>query len=314
MITLGTDPELVFLGPHGLINVRDVGMDRQDGHGDHNPEIGGDGHPWIVEMRPPPAEDPIEVVAHLRRIMKNNYKRMKNPTLNYNDIAWQAGSFVKNKPIGGHIHFGGIELSDYILTACDGIIGQITLLLEDSDGASKRRHGSYGQLSATRPKDWGFEYRTPASWILSPQISVGVLALGKAVIYEEVHQEKYCIKKLSGKRLDAITNINRRSFISAEKPYFFRKLKDIWGVVQRYSYFSTEEGKKHWAAVCHLKDIIDSHPHWHTDKDILHRWKIRDFTPPSYVPVPVPTETPIVPVRFNMEARGTWDFIRQGEL
>jgi len=273
---LGTDPEFVFIGNEGLVSA-DIYYPRQNNGRHDNPEIGGDGHPKTVEIRTSPKSSPKEVVGEIKRIFTAHKDDIPR------EYAWRAGSFCAGKSLGGHIHFGDIRVEDGIITALDGIIGQVVTLLEDTQEAKQRRATEYGKRGDIRVKPWGFEYRTPASWIVSPEISLGVLALAKACVQEELAQDAMCIRYLTGNRLQAVANIDRHSFMSVDKSYFLEKLPVLWDVISRYRYFFTEEGRPLWRNVALLKHIALNYPSWHTEKDLLHRWKVVRRTPSAYL-------------------------------
>lgn len=272
---LGTDPEFVFVGPNGLVNCNDY-FPRQNNHRHDNPELGGDGHPWTAEIRPPPKETPRGVVAEMKRIF-----RMHKDALPGN-VTWRAGSYFKGKTLGGHIHFGDVVVEENIISALDGVLGQMFTVLEDATEAKQRRATEYGKLGDVRVKPWGFEWRTPASFIVSPEISLGVFALAKACVLEEVNSDPMSIIRLRGKRLRALNDIDRNRYINADRNYVLNRVATIWEIVSRYRYFFTEEGRPLWQNVALLRHVALNYPSWHTDRDILHRWKIRKKTPAAY--------------------------------
>jgi hypothetical protein len=282
---LGADPELVFIAPEMKYPVLVTDFYPRN----TADELGADGHPYIAELRPQPKKTPDELVREIREIFKRHKDRISIPGIGADEISWQAGSFVADKSIGGHIHFGGtgiIHPSNELVDILDGVLGQITLMMEDEEGAKRRRAGDYGFLSDIRTKPYGFEYRTPASWIVSPSIAAGVLALAKAVVLEEVEKGKFSISNLSGATLEAATirnNDERRKFRNVDKNHFKEKLDILWDrVIRNYHYWFTEEGKPYWKNISLLRHIIKKYPDWHNDRDILERWRIRDFTPKAY--------------------------------
>lgn len=278
---LGTDPEFVFLGPKGLIAASDY-FPAQDNNSHNNPEIGGDGHPATVELRPPPRTSPSEVVGEISRILAENWQVVPA------GLAWRAGSHCEGKTLGGHLHFGAdpgadpLRIQDNILTALDGVLAQFMSLLEDPTEALMRRATRYGKPSDVRDKPWGFEYRTPASFIVSPEISIGVLALGKAILHEEFIEGPSSIQNLRGSRFRAVYDIDRARFRAADRGYFQGKLDILWGIIRGYRYFFTEEGRPLWRNVALLYHIATNYPSWNSGSDILDRWGIRSPTPKAH--------------------------------
>lgn len=298
-ISLGADPELIFVGPKGIVSAGNY-FDRQGNHAGQNPEIGADGHPWTAEIRPQAALTPRGLIENIRGILKRNHDKLPD------DISWRAGSFIHRKAIGGHIHFGGVKADDTIITVLDGIVNQIIILLEDVEGARSRRAGPYGQLSDIRTKRWGFEYRPLPSWIVSDEIALGVIALAKAVVFEEVEQGKRRISALPKRDLRPIIDIDRRKYRTCDKDYFLGKLNELSSHVRSLSYFRTEEGRSLWKNVALLFHIARNYPDWHNDKDILHRWKIRDKTPKSY-DFKRTTVKPIIELEEILQPNAGWE-------
>lgn len=274
-IILGTDPELVFVGPKGIISARDdCGLPRQI-PGGNNPEMGADGHPHIAEIRPHQDTSPVQLVENIRLIMERHKKEVPK------SAVWRAGSWVEGKPIGGHIHFSGaLPLTDPLITGLDGVLAQMIILIEDTNEARKRRAGAYGRLADVRNKNWGFEYRTLPSFILSPPITLGVFALAKAVAYEEMMEGPHSVQKLKPGALKAIMHIEDIPFRNADRAYFLPRIETFWDkAVRKYLYWRTNEGKILWKNASLLRHIARKHPNWHNGRGLLHRWGIVQETP-----------------------------------
>jgi len=276
-ILLGADPELIFVGENGLVSAGDY-LPRQVRNG-KNPPLGADGHPYTAEIRPDPAQTPKELVANIKKILKDNQDKIPG------GVAWQAGSFVMDKSIGGHIHFGNtgsLQDQQAFVDLLDGVMLQFIILMEDEVGARKRRSSDYGQLGDCRSKGYGhFEYRPLPSWIVSEQISLGVVALAKALLFETLEEGPHTIKKLKGELFKDVSKIDRQAFRTCNKSYFYSKFDNIYKLIRRLLYWQTDEGKELWKNVALLKHIIKNYPDWHNDKDILDRWGIRK-TPKTY--------------------------------
>jgi hypothetical protein len=60
------------------------------------------------------------------------------------------------------------------------------------------------------------------------------------------------------------------------------RLPVLWDIIPRYRYFFSDEGRPLWQNVALLRHVAVNYPNWHTDKDILHRWKLRKTTPKAY--------------------------------
>lgn len=134
----------------------------------------------IGELRPK-AGTPKEVVNNLRKMIKH----LQNKKIIYDLIAGGGGEY--KEALGGHIHFD-LDLGDegissrsanrlqrHLFMALDHYIG---IPLKKKKGG-KRYGSSYGRLSDIRSADHGskegFEYRTPPSWLVSPELAESVL-------------------------------------------------------------------------------------------------------------------------------------------
>jgi hypothetical protein len=130
----------------------------------------------LAEFRPTPSENPRSVYNNLIKCMKIAIKK-----LNYSKIEWLAGGYpIPGYPIGGHIHFSKIKLDSFMIRALDNYLTLPLLLLESEK--SMERRPKYGYIGDYREQfHGGFEYRTPPSWITSPVIAKGVLAIAKVI-------------------------------------------------------------------------------------------------------------------------------------
>lgn len=303
MFKMGMDPEVVFTTPDNKIVYA----------GDYLPadgELGRDGHPYLAELRPKPGDTPKELTKNLKKILKD-FKdgHPQGPTKKFPEgMRWRAGSFVCDRPIGGHIHFS-IYAQDDIITALDGGLAQLLTLLEDEDEAKRRRSGNYGQLHATRDKNWGFEYRTPASFIVSEPITLGVLSLAKALVLEQVDKQPLAIRNLSSAQMKHFV-VDPTRYRRCDKAHFYEKLNDIWPLLVKLSYWRSDEGKDLWKYVAGLKDIADKKSSWNNGQDVLTRWKVLPEKRPvpkseGKVQITVPT-TPIPPQRL-------WDLMLRAD-
>lgn len=132
-------------------------------------------HP-LVELRPAPSKKPKDIYVQIYRSMKAAVAKVNNPK-----IEWLAGGRpLKGYPIGGHIHFSQVHLEASLLRALDNYITLPLSLMESKESLSRRP--KYGFLGDYREQfHGGFEYRTPPSWIVTPTITRGVLAISKVV-------------------------------------------------------------------------------------------------------------------------------------
>ncbi|MDD4586942.1 MAG: hypothetical protein PHC60_00915, partial [Heliobacteriaceae bacterium] len=177
-VTIGSDPEFMlsllpqkrmvpasrFFPRNGL-----VGCDNRRAFG------ASDDFP-LAEVRPQPAPTPEAAVSELRQALKEASRLCP-----YTNIAWVAGSEpYPGYPIGGHIHFGGLKVSGQLIRALDQYVALPLLFLENPETARRRRR-FYGLLGDFRLKPHGFEYRTPGSWLTSPELAWVALSLAALV-------------------------------------------------------------------------------------------------------------------------------------
>lgn len=103
-------------------------------------------------------------------------------------------------PIGGHIHFGKKELRrtspDYeekrtkLMKVLDNFFTPITNYFISPQELRRRVRSGYGRLSAYETKPWGFEYRTPYSFLMSPFLTKAFFSLSCLLAY---HYKKISI-------------------------------------------------------------------------------------------------------------------------
>lgn len=195
--TIGADPEFLIatstarpISAYSWFNRYDRTSIRMLGDGANandtvfgRSQFGQDGSGRPFELRPKPSRDPLAVVEDIGRILSDAVD--VEPTLQ--SAKWLAGPCPCNWPLGGHVHFGVHGLSYHeqdCISALDDYVGTLLCLVEGPEGAKRRSR--YGAAGDVRTQDWGFEYRTPSSWLVSPSVSAAVLCLSKAVAYEVI--------------------------------------------------------------------------------------------------------------------------------
>ncbi|WP_018752870.1 putative amidoligase domain-containing protein [Paenibacillus sanguinis] len=126
----------------------------------------------LAELRPRPGQEPREVVTHLLRAFRQAQAAIDN-----RELIWQAGAMPQQGfPLGGHLHFSGVLLTAELLRTLDNYLA-LPLSLLEAEGSARRRP-KYGFLGDFRRKEYGgFEYRTLPSFLVSPRITKGVVAL-----------------------------------------------------------------------------------------------------------------------------------------
>ncbi len=177
-VMLGADPEFALRDTDGKMGIASRYLEKQGFVGYDAVRLRGqlmmDQHP-LVELRPEPSHNPREVFRHILQAMRIGLKKIPD------SFEWLAGGMpFSGYPIGGHIHFSGVKLSFELLRTLDSYLTLPLSLVED-EGCRKRRP-RYGFLGDFREQPHGgFEYRTLPSWLISPLVTQGVLALAKLV-------------------------------------------------------------------------------------------------------------------------------------
>ncbi|MCL6453408.1 MAG: hypothetical protein K6T78_07225 [Alicyclobacillus sp.] len=175
---LGTDVELMLRNSAGKMVLASRYFTRKGAIGCDDRSIQFDGKRLpLLELRPAPAAQPMTVVSNLRALMVE-----ASETINREGVEWRAGSMpFRPFSIGGHIHFSGIPFSSRLVRVLDNYLGLPLMVVEDPRTAvlRRKRYGFYGDV---RHKDHGgFEYRTPASFVVSPEVTAAALALAYVI-------------------------------------------------------------------------------------------------------------------------------------
>ena len=151
--TIGCDPELIchrngqFVPAHNFFK--------------SNSSFGLDGCESTAEIRPGFSESPIDLTAKIYTIL--DYGHDKAP-----DLEFIAGHYVDDYSIGGHTHIS-IDPIPEVIDALDIVLGSLSNCIDDKMQRQKR-------------KSYGFEYRTPGSFLLSPSVTLVHLTLSKLAI------------------------------------------------------------------------------------------------------------------------------------
>lgn len=139
----------------------------------------------LVELRPQPGGEPREVLVHLLRAFRLAYQSIDDKAL-----QWQAGGMPQRGfPLGGHLHFSGIPLTFELLQALDNYLALPVAVLEDQRGSQRRpRYGFLGDFRLQR--HGGFEYRTLPSFLVSPLVTKGVVAIAALIAGHVEHLKR----------------------------------------------------------------------------------------------------------------------------
>jgi hypothetical protein len=176
-------------------------------------------HP-LVELRPEPSHSIVQLVNNLRRTMWHASKQITDQSL-----QWIAGGMpVRGLPLGGHVHISGIKLYTRLVRALDNYLALPLIMIEDH--STKGRRKKYGKLGdVRRPFHGGFEYRTLPSWIVSPRVTKGILALTYVIV---MHDDE-----LLDRPLDHVEYLN--AYLEGNKHDLEPIVRNIWQQVERTS-------------------------------------------------------------------------------
>ena len=182
-LTLGCDPELVcrmngrYTPAHNYFK--------------SHSSMGLDGCESIAEVRPGYSESPIDLTAKIRIILE--YGHNKVPKLEF-----LSGHYPDAYPLGGHIHVG-TEPKSEIIDSLDTLLYSFSNCVDDKFQRAKREKSGYGKRKAYRRKSYGFEYRTPGSWLISPAVTLVTLTLAKLAVIA-VEEDDLDLTQIKGRQ------------------------------------------------------------------------------------------------------------------
>ncbi len=214
------------------------------GHNRLSPEIGADC--GFGELRPVQANNPLEHrdnIEHLIKVMQipDGYKLL-------------AGTHYGGSALGGHIHFGMPYesrggLSHYLSYYCGIPLKKI----EISDDLRKRgmTEGCYGYFGTYHEKSYGIEWRMPASWLVSREITTAALCLAYVVANQYTIQNDH---------RDNITHSDYLGLLTGDISHIIADIEkmDIYNL-----YYKEIEP---------IFQLIINNLHWDVKQDFRDRW------------------------------------------
>ena len=261
-ITIGCDPEFGLVGMHGLV------ANAQHAFSGAHPYLGWDHGGSVAEIRPPASRSPIGLVSNIKTIIKESAAMSSWAGF----LKWSAGSAVKEQPIGGHIHFGAITSCETlhpngkyfykVLHALDSILAPIGIALEHRNEAATRRSGDYGHLGDFRPQDWGFEYRPLSSWLVSPEIAVGILSLAFIIVNEYDNDELM-------KKAEVLPRMQERDYNRADQCQIYRAAVTAINFAEKLPLYN-----KLYRFIFPIFWMVGHKIKWDTSKSMLDTWRI----------------------------------------
>jgi hypothetical protein len=253
--TLGADPEFILLSPEGKVVPASRYFSPEGAAGCDSIRIHGEKRWPLVELRPRPSSEPSAVTAEVRRLLDVAAKLTAGDPL-----SWRAGaSPVRGLPLGGHLHVSGMTLTSERLRAFDNVVALPLRLLEPPSAAARRpRYGALGDVR--RQPHGGFEYRTPPSWLVSPRLTLGVLALAKVAAEHA--------RELSSERpLDE--DRYRDAFYEGDRTLLLQAVEKIYQAIAR-----TRGYANYRQPIDFVFDAISRHRSWDESADIRLKWRI----------------------------------------
>ncbi|CAG7648428.1 hypothetical protein ACFQI7_12665 [Paenibacillus allorhizosphaerae] len=258
-VMLGADPEFLLLNSRGKVTFASNYAEKEGAFGCDAIVLPSRRKIFpLAELRPKPSTDIRELVVNLHRTMQIAAKRIGDP-----EVRWVAGGMpVRGFPLGGHIHFSGIELCSRLLRVLDNYIALPLTLLEDgTTGMRKPKYGFLGDFR--RQRHGGFEYRVLPSWMVSPDIAKGVLALAK------VTAEHYRLLNL---RPLADAEV-LKAYYGGDKARIRPMLQSLWKDLEKVPGYA-----KYESYLLPLRRRMLQMRPWKELDDIRPKWKITPFT------------------------------------
>ncbi|WP_426453712.1 putative amidoligase domain-containing protein [Paenibacillus sp. S-38] len=258
-VMLGADPEFLLLNDRGKVRFASAFMDK-DG------PVGCDAivlpsrrkiYP-LAELRPRPSTEVRELIVQLHRTLQLAARRITDE-----ELVWVAGGMpVKGFPLGGHIHFSRVDLESRLLRVLDNYLALPLTLIED--GTTGLRRPQYGFLGDfRRQRHGGFEYRVLPSWMVSPTVAKGVLALAKlsAEHYPQLRQRPLSDLEVA------------KAYYRGDKARIRPLLPALWRDLERLPGYAALEGY-----LLPLRRLMVQMRPWNEREDIRSKWKIRPYS------------------------------------
>jgi hypothetical protein len=254
-ILIGADPEFILRSPNGKIVSADRYMEREGVVGCDAVVLSG--HRVLlplVELRPQPSTSPLALTHRLRNLMQQAAKMINDPKL-----EWLAGAMpVKGLPLGGHIHFSGVDISSRLLRVLDNYLALPLLLLEDE--TVHRRRPRYGFLGDFRLQSHGgFEYRALPSWLVSPEVTVGVLSLAYIIAHHYLELNQRPLHQIEV----------QRAFYQGDKNVIEPLAEILWKDIKQTAMYD-----RYHAQLNALYQMIVQRQAWREQQDFRSNWRI----------------------------------------
>lgn len=257
VILFGADPEAVLwdINNNCIIGAHSAGF---PGHGSvsvkKEPQLKCDGASSTFEIETPPFTNPEAGVEIFRQAL------IKLANYESHNLDFFGGAMIGNICIGGHIHFS-LPRDDMIVRVLDRTIGHLSFLVSGKNQWERVKSSRYGRYGNTETKPYGFEYRTPPSWLISEEWTLAFLSLSYTVAHAFNENKSKVYSKL-----DAIHNEKipkRYKFLKALR-YFKEDFPHVYYGRHLSPIYRTITSNKTWKAI--------SKPKY--ENCCLKRWKL----------------------------------------
>ena len=209
-VTLGGDPEFVLWKPGvGFLGANDLFSDPGKAS-----RVGLDGHQRTGEIRYKPSTEVDKLVDTIRTTLLE-LRDMIPET-----VQVRGGTIgAPDQILGGHIHVGhrlfqgsqahrGIDRQTVVFL--DYFLAVPLAVIEDKKEAMIRLHANYGEpLDFRTDIAWGFEYRTPYSWLWSPDLTKSVHSIAWLLTNSVVNEGLVKTPKITWSQMAAIQDALR---------------------------------------------------------------------------------------------------------
>lgn len=252
-LMIGADPEFILMGQDGIVYA-DQFLGKHGVAGCDAVYIEGRRLYPLAEVRPAPAHEPYDLLRNTHRALRTADARIPDRSL-----RWLAGGLPRGGwPIGGHLHFSGLELSGETLRTLDNYLALPLWMLEDAQSTLRRPR--FGYLGDHKEKPHGgFEYRTLSSWLVSPRIAAFVFALAKVVAE---HRSMLKLRPLSREGAAA-------AFYQGDKSAFAAAVVQVWRDLE-----STTTYRRYRQWLEPMKHKVLSGIEWNVELDLRKTWKL----------------------------------------
>jgi hypothetical protein len=257
---LGSDMELMLCNSTGKLVLASKYLSRKGKVGCDDRSIQFDGQRLpLMELRPDPDDTPIGLLANLRSTMMEAATKINNT-----HIQWRAGSMpFRPYCTGGHLHFSNVPFSSHFIRVLDNYLGVPLMMVEDPLTARLRRP-RYGFLGDVRHKNYGgFEYRTPGSFLVSPDVTAAAYCLAYVLA---VHHRELPVFDIYEENMQSAFYLNRTDVMRPVVERNLTYLRRLAGYDRYKEYIDP------------LFEMIQDGLTWDEQVDVKAVWAIRSAT------------------------------------